>query len=187
VPWLARIPARQRSDILVVCTGNVCRSPYIAAVLHAALPALRIAAAGTAPLLGALPDDQVRRALAERGISADFEPARPLTRQLVRDARLVVAATRLHRAEIVTRQPRAVEHTFTLKELARVIQPSDDDLDAVVVRARAAARADDLRDYDDDLADPFGLDWPAYEKMAAEVDAALAVLIPALREGPDPA
>jgi hypothetical protein len=27
------------------------------------------------------------------------------------------------------------------------------------------------------------MDWPAYDKMAAEVDAALAVLVPALREG----
>jgi protein-tyrosine phosphatase len=184
MPWLSRSRPRQAIDVLVVCTGNVCRSPYIAAVLQHALPELRVSSAGTAALTGQFPDEHVRRALAERALDAELQPARRLNRRLVSDAQLVITATRLHRAQVVDLQPAAAERAFTLKELARVIEPQDRGLAAVIARADAAAREADPVDYDDDLDDPFRLEWPAYEHMASEVDAALAVIVPALREGP---
>lgn len=181
MPWPGR--ARQTTDVLIVCSGNVCRSPYIAAALRAHLPGLRVESAGTAALRGELPNEHIGRALSERGISPAFEPARQLTRPMARRARLVIAATGFHRAYVVSRSPRAAGRTFTLKELARVVEPGDHGLDAVVARAAACAAVPDPVDHDDDLDDPFGMEWPAYDKMAAEVDAALAVLVPALREG----
>ena len=180
-----RAAGDELTDILAVCGGNVCRAPYIAARLRACLPGLRISSAGTTALAGAPPADHVIRALARHGITGYSDVGRPLTRRLIRNARLVITAARIHRVEVVALDPRAAGKTFTLKELARVVStgPPVRGLDELVARAAQAAQLPDDTDYDDDLDDPYGLDWPAYEKVAADADAALAVLAPALREG----
>jgi protein-tyrosine phosphatase len=192
--WLPRLLAQDRrrprpgdepADILAVCSGNVCRTPYISARLRACLPGLTIASAGIAAVAGASPDGQVMRALARHGITDYTDVGRQLTRRLIGDARLVITAARVHRMQVVAMDQQAASKTFTLKELARVAGagPPVRGLDELVVRAARAARLPDDTDYDDDLDDPYGLDWPAYAKMAAEADAALAVLAPALAEG----
>lgn len=172
------------TDILAVCEGNICRAPYIAARLRACLPGLRISSAGTAAVAGAPPAEPVLRALARHGITGYPDVGRPLTRGLIRDARLIITAARIHRVQVVTMDPRAAGKTFTLKELARVISagPPVRGLGELIARAAHAARVPEDTDYDDDLDDPFGLDWPAYEKMAAEADVALAILVPVLSE-----
>lgn len=172
-------------DILAVCGGNLCRTPYIVARLRALLPELRISSAGTTAVVGAPPVDHVMRALGRHGISEYPDVGRSVTRRLIRDARLVITAARIHRVEVVALDPKAAGKTFTLKELARVVgaDPSIRGLDELVARAAHAAQVPDDVDHDDDLDDPYGLDWPAYETMAAEVDAALAVLAPPLRKG----
>jgi protein-tyrosine phosphatase len=170
------------TDILAVCCGNVCRTPYIAARLRTCLPGLRIASAGTSAVAGAPPVGHVMRALAQHGITEYSDVGRSLTRGLIHNARLVVTAARVHRVHVIAMDPQAAGKTFTLKELARVASaaPSIRGLDELVARADYAAKVPEDTDYDDDLDDPYGLDWPAYEKMAAEADAALAVLAPAL-------
>jgi protein-tyrosine phosphatase len=184
--WLGHARSAEYSDILLVCTGNVCRSPYIAAALRSALPELVITSAGTRALSGEPPTDLILRALDDRGIpSGDLGAGRALTRSMVRGARLIVTATRLQRIHVVGLHRGAMGRAFTLKELARVIDPASTErgVDAVVQCAAATAHVTDATDFDDDLDDPFGLEWPAHEWMAAEVDAALAVLVPALTGG----
>lgn len=172
-------------DILAVCGGNICRTPYIAARLRACLPGLNIASAGTTAVAGAPPDNHVMRALARHGITEYSDVGRPLTRGLIRNARLVITVERVHRVRVVAMDPQAVGKTFTLKELARVASAAAPirGLDELLARAAHAAQVPEDSDYDDDIDDPYGLEWSAYETMAAEADAALAVLVPALREG----
>jgi protein-tyrosine phosphatase len=181
--WLSLLSARSRTDILVVCTGNVCRSPYIAALLGAGLPEMTITSAGIRAAVGERPGSDILRALALRNINADFVPSQNVTTRMVRNARLIVTATRMHRVKVVALDPSACARAFTLKELARVTSQEHPGrgLDAVVERGAAIANSGETIDYDDDLADPFGHGWPAYKKMAAEVDFALTVLIPALQ------
>jgi protein-tyrosine phosphatase len=171
--------------VLVVCTGNVCRSPYIAAELQRALPDLSVASAGTSALVGKIPGELVLRALEARGpLDRELVAARRISKAMVRRAALIVTATRAHRAAVVALDRSAADRAFTLKELARVMASAGTGLGVTGVAARAAEAArTEAFDHDDDLADPYGLEWPAYETMAAEVDAALAVLVPALREG----
>jgi protein-tyrosine phosphatase len=175
-------PGHELTDILAVCAGNVCRTPYITARLRACLPGLTIASAGTIAVAGASPDGQVMRALARHGITDYTDVGRLLTRGLIHNARLVITAARVHRVQVVAMDPHAAGKTFTLKELARVVSaaPSIRGIDELVTCAAHAAQLPQATDYDDDLDDPSGLDWPAYEQMAAEADAALGVLAPAL-------
>lgn len=67
---LASIGAPRR--ILVVCTGNVCRSPYLEALLKRALPGIRIASAGLVGFDRTVPSAALMIA-ARRGIDlSDF-------------------------------------------------------------------------------------------------------------------
>ena len=184
VAWLTRGRGVEYSDILVVCTGNVCRSPYIAAMLRSALPGVVIASAGTDAAAGELPGELIRRGLAAEGIEAiGFVPARQVSHSIVRGARLIITATTAQRLHVAAFDPSATSRTFTLKELARVVGPNERGIDEVVARAATAAHVVADQDYDDDLRDPFGLGRPAYLRMALEVNIALAKLVPALTEG----
>ena len=181
--WFGRAPSPRTIDILVVCTGNVCRSPFIAALLAAKLPGLTIRSAGTAVVAGQPPDAEILRALAERGCSQPrTSSAEALTRGMVRSANLIITATRLHRGLTIALDNGAGGRAFTLKELARVTSASNPPkgFAATVERAAQVALIADIVDYDDDLDDPHGFDWTAYERMATEVDVALRVVIPAL-------
>ena len=173
--------------MLVVCTGNVCRSPMIAAVLAGAVPGLVVASAGTSAVVGAPASEGTRTVLAARGLTADGHRARQLTRAQLEGAGLVLTATRMHRAQAVRLRPEAADAAYAMKELARLLTrvdaPAGAGLSATLAAASAALRAeegDDAADLDD-LADPIGQPLEAYERCAAEVDRALAPLISALR------
>ena len=84
---ITRMP-RPRS-ILVVCHGNICRSPYLHAVLQRSLPDIAVASAG---FIGR--DRQVPRVSlevsAQRGIDLSMFRSRPITPDLVRRADLII-------------------------------------------------------------------------------------------------
>jgi protein-tyrosine phosphatase len=75
--------------ILVVCHGNICRSPYLEAVLRRELPAASITSAG---LVG--PDRPVPKnslvVSAERGLDLSTFRSRPVSRVSAREVDLVV-------------------------------------------------------------------------------------------------
>ena len=106
---LANIPRPRK--VLVVCTGNVCRSPYLEAVLRRELPEVRIASAGFVGFDRSVPPNALAAA-ARRGIdllgfrSRTLEAHRARTADLVvvmdeRQARYLVAYAGVHRWRIV--------------------------------------------------------------------------------------
>lgn len=122
--------------------------------------------------------------LAAQGVTADSSRSRSLTRRRIRQADLIITATGLQRSHVVLYSETAAGRTFTLKELARVARskPGMTTLDELIQRAaEEAALAVDV-DPADDLDDPHGADQEAYDRMRVEVDEALAVLIPILRD-----
>ena len=122
--------------ILAVCTGNLCRSPVVEWLLRlglnsrwpAASAALPIASAGTSAAIGQPIPVSFAARLASVGAEASTFAPRQVTRDMVAGAELVIAATRAHRATLVEMHPRAVQYTFTLRELARLAAtvPPDD-------------------------------------------------------------
>lgn len=82
--------ASRPRTILVVCYGNVCRSPYLAAVLQRALPDVRVTSAGFLRAGRRVPESFLAAA-AERGIDLSGFRSRPLEPKKVRDIELVVA------------------------------------------------------------------------------------------------
>lgn len=112
------------AQILVVCTGNVCRSPLLERLLQSGLDeaygpgVVEVASAGTGALVGAAMDERSAAILGELGGAGDGFTARRITEAMIRKASLVLTATLDHRAAVVRLVPRALRSTFTVRELA---------------------------------------------------------------------
>ena len=112
------------AHVLIVCTGNVCRSPFIERVLAAALPesaGVVVSSAGTGALVGR-PMEPLAAAQTERyaGSPAGFV-ARQLVPGLVASADLVLTATRRHRGEVAAMYPKSLSYVFALSDFADIV------------------------------------------------------------------
>ena len=76
-------------EILVVCYGNVCRSPYLQAVLQRALPDLAVKSAGFFGSDRAVPEISIALS-AKRGLDLSQYRSRPLIQSTVSSADLVI-------------------------------------------------------------------------------------------------
>jgi protein-tyrosine phosphatase len=180
--------------ILVVCTGNICRSPMAERVLRAELHRrvgddarwVQVTSAGTHALAGHPMDPSALAVLGDLGVAGgtDFR-ARQLTAEHVESAELVVVATREHRAFVVDLVPAAVRRTFTLRELDRLVRavdpaavPAGTPRERGVALADAAAtmrgRAGFAKPGDDDLADPYRRPAAEFARTGEAITRALA-------------
>jgi len=95
--WRARARLRARGApavVLVVCHGNICRSPYAAAALRRLVPevfasGLRVASAGFVGPNRAAPSE-AQQVSAARGLSLAGHRSQLLTAQLVGEADLII-------------------------------------------------------------------------------------------------
>ena len=78
-------------SILVICTGNVCRSPIGERLLQQQLPSLTIASAGIRGLAGYPADRYAQKVAAMHGLSLADHVARPLTAAMMREYDLLLA------------------------------------------------------------------------------------------------
>ncbi|TFD61502.1 low molecular weight phosphatase family protein [Cryobacterium suzukii] len=120
-------PARA-PRILVVCTGNICRSPLAEQLLRQNLSAAGIDAvvtsAGTQAMTGSAMTPEAAALSLRYGAPQTRHVARQLTEKLIADADLVLTATRDHRRQVVSMLPKATRYTFTLNQFARLVSPA---------------------------------------------------------------
>jgi len=81
--------AQRPRRILVVCYGNICRSPYLQAVLQRSLPDVTVTSAGFVGSDRPVPQFSVALS-AERGLDLSRYRSRPITQTQVSDADLVI-------------------------------------------------------------------------------------------------
>ena len=96
---------KQIKRVLLVCTGNICRSPLAAALLQRALTdrgieGMDVSSAGTGAWDGAPVSEGAYLVGLERGLDLSAHRARLLTRELVEEADLVLTMARHHRARV---------------------------------------------------------------------------------------
>jgi protein-tyrosine-phosphatase len=174
--------------ILIVCTGNLCRSPMASAVLQSALsekgcPGIEVASAGTWAGSGDHATSEACAVVAERGMDLTSHRSRPLDPDELRRADLVIAMTSVHLREIQSLDPGAAGKTLLLKELAELSfdQPPGGDPESRLRLVLAAKRPEWRRALD--LDDPMGLPRASYERCLAEIERAVEVLTTALCSG----
>lgn len=111
--------------ILVVCTGNVCRSPIMERYLARHLAerwqgegSMLVSSAGTAALVGSPMDDRAAEQARSIGLDTAAFTAQLLTVEAIATADLVLTATRQHRGTVVSMYPKALRSCFTVRDFA---------------------------------------------------------------------
>jgi protein-tyrosine phosphatase len=104
------------NTILVVCIGNICRSPMAAALLSRALPGMAVHSAGLGAMIGA-PADPISTALmAAAGLDIAAHRAQQINTPLVTYAELVLVMDRQQKQEVHRRYPTSAGKVFCLGE-----------------------------------------------------------------------
>lgn len=188
-------PSARRSPrdlkVLVVCTGNVCRSPIVEWTLAdrrlGGGGRFRVSSAGRAAIDGAAIDREAERAARDAGLAPRPHRARLLRADLVESAELVLALDRDARASAVRLVPRASAYAFTLVEFRRLVtdvaasgrRVDLDDLVGVVAARRGLLVPPPEAGYDD-ISDPYGgpprLYATVVSRMLSEVDQVVEAL-----------
>lgn len=113
-----------RATIVVVCTGNVCRSPYLEHLLADRLDRvwgggrIHVSSVGVRGLAGESMTQESAALLHAEGIETAEFRARRLSPSLLLPADLVICATRAHRSAVVQLAPALLRRAVLLPELA---------------------------------------------------------------------
>jgi low molecular weight protein-tyrosine phosphatase len=173
------------ATILLVCTGNICRSPMAEGFLRReleqrAIEGIRVESSGLSGWEGSPATSEGVEALAEYGLDISEHKARRLTRDMAERADLVVAMSAEHREGVARLVPSAASRTFTIKELVYLLEsfPIQAVQGSAAQQLRASVKAaTDLREeapelelLDEDIADPLGLGIESFRAAAWELE-----------------
>ena len=89
--------------VLVVCVGNICRSPTAEFLLKRALPGKRVESAGLGALVGHDMEATARLVAEAHGLACPQHKARQLTRELCREADVILVMEARHRDGVTGR------------------------------------------------------------------------------------
>ena len=180
------------TSILVVCTGNICRSPMAEGFLRAALRARfgdaepAVSSAGTMGLEGSAAMPEGVEAARELGSDIAGHRARRVTILMASQADLLLCMASDHREMLARSAPELASRAFTMKELVRLLEtlPAPElhadpaSLPSRVAAAEQARRAGVVPvSRDDDVADPLGQPFEAYRATAWELETWLERLL----------
>ena len=183
-------------SVLVVCEGNICRSPVAEGLLRAVFDeaaGVQVTSAGLRARVGSPVEATMAELLGPRA-PTDFA-ARQVAASMVSGAGLVLAMTRDQRSALVRLAPAALRRTFTLREFAELARsvprdgraPAGTSAAELAELVRLAPRYRDRRTAgpeQDDVADPFGRSREEHVQAFDLVQAAVADIAAAVRAAP---
>lgn len=184
-----------RPVVLAVCSGNLCRSPFIEYATSSLLKSngvedISIVSAGTHALAGNRMAKPIERILVEDGIRPKAFRSQQLTIDLIQSADVILAAEGTQRAEVVRYLPRALPKTFTLRQYARLAAATSQYL----VEEKPGARLRELTSLcagargqyqpaagkDDDVVDPWQRSTATYRRSVERMREPIQIIVQAL-------
>lgn len=100
--------------ILVVCIGNICRSPVAEAMLRARLPSKQFSSAGLGARVGEGVDPKARQLAETAGLHVADHSSRQLTIAMLQDADLILVMSDGQRRAVAELSPAAMGKTMRL-------------------------------------------------------------------------
>lgn len=163
-------------SVLVVCTGNICRSPYAHLRLQELAPDLEVSSAGIGALVGHPMEEAMRDLLSAHGVSADGFAARQVDAAAMQ-ADLIVTMSRRQRDYLIEEFPAAARRIVLLDSVDVLTELLDGGLpldQAITVwsRRRPSASAE--------VPDPYRRSPEVAREVAARLDRAVETLAAAL-------
>lgn len=105
--------------VLVVCIGNICRSPMAEGLFRQALPDVQTCSAGMSALVGHGADPIAVQIMADAGVDIAAHRARMLTDTIARDADIILVMDELQKQQIAMQYPYTRGKVFRLAEATR--------------------------------------------------------------------
>lgn len=182
-------------QIVVICTGNIARSPFAMVLLQDEArrrlgddAPVTVRSAGVHGLEGEPAVEAMLAEAAARGLDLSHHRGARIGDVDVRSADLLLTATASHRDRLISLAPEAAGRIFTLKEFARLIQRAPDPPAELAPRDRVrwyVSHAHDARDprtrtRHDDVADPYGGPRDGYRTAALEIERTVAAIAAAV-------
>ena len=109
------------NNILIVCVGNICRSPIAEALLKAALTTIKpgnykVSSAGIGALVGYPADATAKELMITKGFDISEHRADQLNEDMIRKADIILVMESAHKQAIEAKQPSAKGKIFRLGE-----------------------------------------------------------------------
>ena len=191
--------------ILLVCTGNTCRSPMAEALFRSMAQAenvdVEVRSAGVYAVDGMPMSENAAQVLREKGVDPGSFRSSQLTGEMVQWADTILTMTSRHKRQLLEMHPEAAEKTFVLKEYAgidpeteRLIREREQlvaDLQLKIALKEAITDEERARleEYDRlipnmDIPDPIGGSKERYMKTADLIEAAIRDILERMKEEP---
>ena len=106
-------------NILVLCIGNICRSPIAEALLRQQFPDKTISSAGLGALVGYPADPLSIEVSAEQGVDLSAHRARQLSSWMCQAADMILVMEQRHKVEVEQLHPLVRGKVFRLGELGK--------------------------------------------------------------------
>lgn len=101
-------------NLLVLCVGNICRSPYAEMLLKKQLPGVSVSSAGLQALSGHPADPPVQALASEQGLDLTAHRARQVLAEHLANAHVVLVMSQGQRNELHERHPFVRGRVFLL-------------------------------------------------------------------------
>ena len=95
------------SNILIVCIGNICRSPTAEKIIQSKCPKLNISSAGINALVGQPIDPSASFELIQKGYDSENHSARQISDRLVQEADLILVMEKFQQQRLMSEYPAA--------------------------------------------------------------------------------
>lgn len=148
-------------DILLVCTGNTCRSSMAEGIFNQILNEnddddVHVTSAGISVYVSTPASEEAINVTKDMGVDISDHMSAQISEEMVQEADLVLVMTTGHKNILIDIFPEYSDKIFTLPEYACGSE--------------------------DDIADPFGMDYEAYRQCATEIKGAIEKVYEKIRK-----